>query len=79
MNKKILVVCLLAFATHLCHAQDSTATINISWQGYANNTSLTYRQIITTCDSLFALAGYTDTMHNFVKSPMKHRAFSFLE
>lgn len=59
-----IAIGMLMLATNLCYAQDSTAIINTSWQGYANNTSLTYRQIITTCDSLFALAGYTDTMHS---------------
>ena len=58
MKKIILMVCLLAFAINLCVAQDSTALINTTWTNYASDTSLTFRQIITTCDSQFAAAGY---------------------
>ncbi len=61
MKKSILAACILLLAANFSFAQDSTATINSTWPVYATDTSLTFRQIVITCDSLFALAGYPDT------------------
>ena len=43
------------------HASAQQDTPVVHWEVYAQDTSLTYRQIVTACDSLFALAGITDT------------------
>ncbi|MBX2905457.1 MAG: hypothetical protein KF744_05425 [Taibaiella sp.] len=55
-----LLVCaiLVAFAGR---AQDADAPINIAWHAYAADTSRTFYDIVTYCDSMFALAGYTDS------------------
>ena len=58
MKKYLLIACLIMFASNICYAQDSTATINTSWTKYAADTSLTFMQIVATCDSEFAAAGY---------------------
>lgn len=36
---------------------DSTKVLRIDWEKYASNDSLTYREIVTICDSLFARSG----------------------
>ncbi len=56
--KKITLLAFGLIVVAYCYGQDSTATINSSWKRYAADTSRTYQQIVTTCDSLFALAGY---------------------
>ena len=61
MKKTVLMAALLLLAIHPSFAQDSTALINTSWASYASDPNLTYQQIVTTCDSLFTLAGYPDT------------------
>jgi len=61
MKHNILMACLLLLAASAAHGQDSTALINKTWSAYASYTSLTFRQIVSNCDSQFALAGYPDT------------------
>jgi hypothetical protein len=65
MKKTALLCSLLLFAIYSYGQNstppDSTALINTSWKSYATNAALTYQQIVTTCDSLFAVAGYPDT------------------
>ncbi len=67
MKHTILIACMAVLTANFSYAQDSTALINTTWLRYANDTSLTYRQIVTTCDSLYVLAGYPvfpDTTHS---------------
>ncbi len=54
-----LLACMVLLASQHTYAQDSTALINKAWMAYASDTSLTYRQIATRCDSHFAAAGFT--------------------
>ena len=42
-------------------AQDADAPINTTWHAYAEATSRTFYSIVTFCDSMFALAGFTDS------------------
>jgi len=37
--------------------QTNPDTVNVNWQQFANDTTLTFQQIVTSCDSLFGLAG----------------------
>ena len=56
MKKITLFFVVISIGIH-AHAQD-TAAINTLWPRYAGDTSLTYQQIVTICDSMFAAAGY---------------------
>ena len=56
--KKLIIAIVMAFTAQTAQGQDTTAAINFTWPHYAADTTLTFRQIVTTCDSLFALAGY---------------------
>jgi hypothetical protein len=60
--KKILIFCLFILCSSTAGAQDDNAAINNTWPVYANDTNLTYNQIVTICDSLFTLSGYSDTL-----------------
>ena len=63
-------------------AQNSTARINQDWQIYASDTSLTYRAIVTICDSLFRLAGYpaaTDTAITDTAVELEHDGTPWLD
>ena len=57
MKNIALLVCGLMVAAQ-CYGQESTAAINTTWKRYASDTNLTYRQMVTICDSMFARAGY---------------------
>ncbi|MFI5196503.1 MAG: hypothetical protein ACHQD8_05390, partial [Chitinophagales bacterium] len=65
-SKKLFICCALLCAAGNLFAQNTKAPINYSWSQYATDTDLTFRQIVTTCDSLFALAGFPgrDTASN---------------
>lgn len=56
-----LLVCAILVAC-AGRAQDADAPINTTWHIYAADTSRTFYNIVTFCDSMFALAGYTDSM-----------------
>ncbi len=58
ITQRLIATFVLFFSFYYAGAQDSTARINYAWYGYAQDTALTYRQIVTICDSLFDLAGY---------------------
>lgn len=47
------------FVTLDSYSQDTTAAINFTWPENASDTSLTFVQIATICDSMFAQAVYT--------------------
>jgi hypothetical protein len=60
--KRILLSCLCMFyPVFIFYGQDRTAPINRTWRIIASDTSLTYGQITSVCDSLFALAGFNDS------------------
>ncbi len=66
MKKYILLAYFIALA-NFSYAQDADAPINSLWKKIASDSTLTYQQIVSTCDSMFAEAGYPvfpDTSNN---------------
>ena len=71
MRKIRFLAALIALCCcHGARAQQDTAIINTTWPNYAFDTNYTYSQIVTTLDSLFAMAGYP-TGHRLQQGPSK--------
>ncbi len=60
MKKWLITSGIIVIYACTSYGQDSTIQTN-RWRTYASDTSITYRQIVILCDSLFALAGYPDS------------------
>ncbi|PQJ10503.1 hypothetical protein CJD36_011035 [Flavipsychrobacter stenotrophus] len=61
MKRNLLLLAFVLFISFASKGQDTTAVINTNWPNIARDTSLTYEQIATICDSLFKQAGYSLT------------------
>ena len=59
--KMSLAIAILLCSRNLYAQQQDTSKQqlgeNVDWEGYAHDTTLTFQQIVTACDSMFALEG----------------------
>ncbi len=62
--KGFLIATAMLCTVHNVQAQDSTALINTIWSLYANDTNNTFKQSVIYIDSMFAAAGYTDSLYS---------------
>ena len=56
--RRLITVALLVLCGY-CHAQDTTASITRYWASIAGDTSLNFKPMVTSLESLFQAGGYT--------------------
>lgn len=62
--RKHILVCICILCAISANAQNKKAAASFYWQQYAADTRLTFRQIVTICDSIFEDAGYPEKSKN---------------